>query len=409
MEFFEVKTKNGIPVYFMQISGLKSVACGALINVGSRDEDVNQFGIAHALEHMPFKGTKKFNDSLSLSGYIEEVGGRINATTNKDRTFFYSKVPDYEVERAIDWLHQVLEEPLLKESDWESEKKVIIEEIKRNNDNPASFFSNLVISNLFSTHPIGHPVLGTEQAISNLSISDLITFRKKFYNPSNYAFFVAGNIDNQKILGLLNHYFGEIEFGQKNSNRAGVLKMPDKKIFIGSKDFNQMKFNLSFFIDQVSFDERLALDFFVSMINVGGASPLFQELRIKRNLIYSVNTAYYPGLDVGYFSIVMNTSSQNYEEINKLVLSIIDQTKEDKNRFEKTKSMMLGELSFYFESPLNIISSAAKEMVYFGKPIGYKEYKEKIENLNFEKIKKVVEKYLNQQNSYLNILLLKQK
>ncbi len=405
MEFFETKTKNGIPVYFMQLSGLKSVACGALVNVGSRDEKNDQFGIAHALEHMPFKGTKKFSDSLSLQSYIEEVGGFINAVTNKDRTFFYSKVPDYEIERSINWLYEVLEQPLLREADWESEKKVIIEEIKKNNDNPNSYFFNLVMGNLFSSHPISHPVVGNEQSVSNLSISDLISFKTKFYNSSNYVFFVAGNIDSQKTLDLFEKYFGQLKSGQKNNKRVAALIKPDKKIFIGNKDFNQTKFDLSFFIDQISFDEKLALDFFTSMLNGGGASPLFQELRVKRNLIYSVGTSYYPGLDVGYFSVSMSTTSQKYEEINKLVLSIIDQTKEDEERFKKTKSRALGALAFSFESPFNIISSAANEMVYFGKPIGYKEYEEKIKNLTIGEIKKVVEKYLNQQNAYLNILL----
>jgi predicted Zn-dependent peptidase len=406
MEFIETKLKNGVSLYMMPIAGIKSVACGAMINVGSRDElNEKEFGLAHALEHMPLFGTKKFPSPFLLSNYIEEVGGFRNAMTNKDRTLFYNKVPDYEIERSIDWLHEVLEEPLLLEDDLISSKKIIIEEIKKSSDNPEKYFFDFSSKNLYANHPLAHPILGSEESVKNLQISDLLDFYKKFYNLNNYTFFIAGNFENEKVLGLFEKYFKNGNNGVKNVRNAVNFSAPVQKNFIGIKDFKQSKIKLSFFIPQLSLEDKITLLFFANVLSGGSASPLYQELRIKRNLVYSVSTSYYIGIDIGSFSVSINTSFKDYKEIKKIIVNVIENTKNDQKRFEQTKKRMLGNLSFSFESPFNIIIEAASDKIYLGKPMGYEENRKMIKVVSLERIKFLVDKYFNEDNLYLNVLM----
>jgi len=406
MEFIEAKMKNGSSIYMMPMNGLKSVACGALIRVGSRNELLEKdFGLAHALEHMPFKGTKNFPDSFSLSSYIEEVGGFKNALTNKDRTFFYNKLPDYELERSVNWLHEVLENPLLKESDLVTEKKVIFEEINRSNDNPDKYFWKLSYKNLFGNHPMAHPVLGTEESIRNLNVKDLINFHKKFYGANNYTFFAAGNIDCDNVLNIFNQHFQSTKNVIEKTSVPNEFVKPVQKEFVNIKDFKQMKVGLCFFIQPPSLEDKMALYFFSDMLSSGMASPLFQEFRVKRNLVYSINSFYNVGIDQGLFYISIATSFKDYSEIKKISLDVIERTKYDKNRFDHTKQRVLGNLSFAFESPFNTITEASKDAVYLGRPMGYEEIKRKIEMISLGSIRLLVDKYLNQDNLYLNILM----
>ncbi|MBU4348093.1 insulinase family protein [Patescibacteria group bacterium] len=408
MEFIETKMKNGASLYMMPMNSLKSVVCGALIRVGSRDELLEKnFGIAHALEHMPFKGTKNFPNPLSLSSYIEEVGGFKNASTSKDRTFFWNKLPDYELERSVNWLYEILEKPLLRESDLVAEKKVIFEEINKSNDNPDSYFWRLSYKNLFGNHPMAHSVLGTEESIQNLSVVDLINFHKKFYGVNNYVFFVVGNIDCDKVVNIFNQHF-QYTNNVEHSLISNEFSRPIQKEFINIKDFKQMKIRLSFFIQPPSLEDKIALYFLSDMLSSGMASPLFQEFRVKRNLVYSINSSYNVGIDQGLFSISMSTSFKDYNEIRKIVLDIIEKTKQNKNRFNHTKQRAIGSLSFAFESPFNTVIKASKDMVYLGKPMGYEEARRRIEAISLDKIKLLIDKYFNEDNLYLNVLMPKE-
>ncbi|GAI70572.1 unnamed protein product, partial [marine sediment metagenome] len=218
---------------------MKSVAIVFGIGAGSRYEVQKHQGISHLIEHVLFKGTNKRKSTLEISQVIEGIGGEINASTSKETTYLYAKVPQEQFKTAFDVLADIILNSLMREEDLHKEKKVIIEEIKKYQDIPEELVEILLDRIMWKNHPLGRPVLGNEKSVINIQREDLLSYINKFYCPNNLVISVAGNIKITKVILQAEKYFKTMKKGEVNNYLPVKGNQKNTQIGIKFKKSNQ--------------------------------------------------------------------------------------------------------------------------------------------------------------------------
>ncbi len=197
---------NGLKVITEAIPHVRSVSLGLWLNVGSRDESESSLGISHFIEHMVFKGTKT-RDASQIASSLESVGGVLNAFTSREETCFYARFLDEHLPLAVEILFDLINNPLLKASEIEKEKSVVLEEIKDIEDSPSDLVHDLFAKALFGNHALGWPIQGTRTSVKGLSRSAILGHMKKFYRPDRMLLAASGNIDHNNLVDLVHRNF----------------------------------------------------------------------------------------------------------------------------------------------------------------------------------------------------------
>lgn len=393
-------------MWILPLPQSETVSTGVLINVGVRDEIWPQeAGLAHASEHMHLMGTREFPTSKDISNYIEEVGGVINAWTSKEATFYHNQVPAAHAERAVHLLSQQLRETVFDDKKIVTEMKNIIQELRRENDNPQWLTRILADEFVYGSHPLSRNVLGTEEAISAFTKESFLSFQKRFYDPANFAYVVAGNITPQKALKLFNNYFPE-KAQTKPNNRPAIKLAPavSHQLIKTKKDIEQVYLVLNALTGKAKDKEATYLDFFCKMISGGMSFPLFQEVREKKGLCYEIWATSMEGSDTGIFFLYMGTDPKRCKEAINASLNVIKKHKSNNALLEKVKKMQIGRLALRYESTADIIELAAFDINSTGKPRGYNQILKEIKEIKIRHIKGVVDKYLKPSLIFKTIL-----
>ena len=405
LNFSKTITKSGIPLWILNLPYANSVAVGALVFAGTRDEIWPQeAGIAHALEHMHFQGTENFPTSKHIAEYIEEIGGNINAITNSERTLYFSRVPVGYAERAVRVINEQIEKSVFPEEKIIIEMKNIVQEIKRRNDNPQNYLWKISNQFIYGEHPLFRDVLGIEESILKFTKNDFMTFKKRYYDPINYTFIIAGNISEEEALKLFNKYFTNKSKISSNQRKNEKARLGANKQFIENKELNQLHISLSALIGEGKGKSSLYLEFFNDMISGGMSFPLFQEVRDKRGLCYSIGSSVIKRSDVGRFDVYIGTDPKKYKEAIEATFEVIKKSKNDENLLNKVKNLKIGRLMLDYENTANIVKLAANDILFFGNPRGVEEIKKEIEEVTIENIKEAVNKYLKPELIFTTIL-----
>lgn len=405
LNFSETKTKSGVSLWTLSSPNYNSVALGVLVKCGTRDEIwPKEAGIAHALEHMLFQGTVDFPSNMNLTEYIEEIGGRIGAFTNNERTFYFVRVPAGYTERAAHIINEQIENSTFPEDKIPTEMKNIIQEIRRRNDDPRKYLWLLSQKFIYNNHPLARDVLGTEKSVSALTKDDFLKFKKRYYNPSNYVFLAVGNITNSEALKLFNKYFeAKSEKNPNNRKSEKVIIRPEKR-FIKRKELDQLHISFDALISKGEDKTSLYLEFFRDMISGGISFPLIQEVRYKWGLCYSIGASVIKRSDVGSFNIYIGTDPKRYKEAIDATFEVIEKYKSDIGLLNKVKKLKLGQLMLNYENTQQIVGMAANDILFLGAPRGFEEIKKEIKEVNIENIKESVDKYLNPKSIFTTLL-----
>lgn len=405
MNFVSIKTKNNIPLYVSEMPSAHTVACGVFVRVGSRDEaSPEEWGLTHAFEHMLFQGTKEFPSEELLSGVINEIGGYINAFTSKERTFFMTQVPYKEADKAIKILSEQLQNSLLRNEDFEKERRVILQEFFRKEDNPAKWLGDKTWSYLYKDTSLEHSILGTEESIRNLNYNNLKNFYDKFYRPENFIFIVAGNIKSAEAEKIFEKYFiGNAEGAVKLRSEIILPAKKEREINF-NKDTKQAYVDISFPVLNASLEEKINLSLFASSIGRGQSSPLASQIRNKMGLCYSIGAGYYPFSDAGIFQVHLETNPQKYKEAISAVFQVMAD-RDDEENLKKAKSMQIGEESLESENPLGVIQTAASYISNFGRPYSFEERERLINDVTVQGMQATVKKYLSSESALALTLL----
>ena len=282
---FEKKYENGLRLVVKQMQGLMSVTMGILVGTGACAETDKEDGISHFIEHMQFKGTKKRN-AFEVSDAFDRLGAQVNAFTGKDLTCYYSKCTSDHTAECFEILSDLFLNSTFPEDEMEREKGVVCEEISMNEDTPEDLCLDLLARAFYGKENYGRNILGTAKNVKSFSVADIMRYKKARYCPENIVISFAGAIDGQTAQALVETYFGTLEKGAFEK-RTPVLGAK-KQSLVKKKSIEQMHIALAY----PAIERGNVLEDAVGAINgiLGGtmSSRLFQEVREKRGLAYSV-------------------------------------------------------------------------------------------------------------------------
>lgn len=346
---------SGLRIITEQMPSVRSAAIGIWVNVGSRDEVASQTGSAHYLEHLLFKGTKS-RSALEISSSIDAVGGEMNAFTSKEVTCFYTRVLDTSVPTAIDVLVDMITSATITTEDVDQERQVVLEEIAMRDDDPADLVHEHFSKAMFGDAPLGRSILGTVENISSLSRRSIHSFYKKYYSPDRLVVAVAGNIDHATIVKLVRKAFA---VGGVSLDGDSAPYVPSKSKTKIERNGGFVKFNKTTEQANVvigvpgldrSDERRYIQSVFNAALGGGMSSRLFQEVREKRGLVYTVYSFGQQFQDSGIAGVYAGCNPKNLAQVREVVANVLDdvvangitQAELDKAKGQVSGGMVLG-------------------------------------------------------------------
>jgi predicted Zn-dependent peptidase len=356
---------DGIKVITEEIPYLNSVSIGVWVTTGSRDEQVQENGISHFIEHLLFKGTEK-RSAYEIAREIDSVGGSLNAFTGREYTCFYAKVIDKNLPLAIDLLSDIFLNPLFDAKDVEKERMVILQEIKMVEDTPDDYVHDLFNRMCWGDHPLGFPILGTTALIQSFSRDLIYRYFKENYQTNELVVCAAGKLDHHDVVDRINETFGRIPKTQKPRERMKPHPTPTTNIL--KRDLEQVHFCLGTHGLQYNHTLRFASYVLNTILGGGMSSRLFQEIRENRGLAYSVYSYLPTYTDAGLVVVYAGTGGDTFEEVINLTLKEFNSLKREpfKNgELEATKEQLKGNLLLGLESSDNMMTRLAKNEIYF--------------------------------------------
>ncbi len=405
MRFIKIMTSQGIPLYACYLPHANSVTITVMVKAGTCDEIwPNKAGLAHAMEHMVFRGTEDFADNQKISAHIENTGGWLNAYTSKNYTYFQNQLPCVHIEKGIYSLSQLIRKPLLRPKDIKTEMRAIIQEIKQRNDDPSETLFDEFVNESFKGHPLGRDVLGTEKSVLSFKTDDFKNWQNKYYRPENFVFFVVGNFKLSETKKLFEKYFPE--------NAANISGVKNNVSIVPTKKFRQIFRNteqshlvVGTIVPKADNPDTMPLLVFQQMISGGMSSPLFQEVRGKKGLAYDVAACHWLYTQLSLFFVYVGTDPKKTREAIKISLQIIKKSKNSKKLMEIAKEAMIGELNLAMDNPEKILVAAIEEFNLFNKVYSLKERVERIKAVTIGQISNAVEKYLLDENRHVTLIL----
>jgi predicted Zn-dependent peptidase len=310
------KLSNGVRVITEVLPNSKSVAMGIWVGIGSRDEKKQFHGCSHFLEHLLFKGTKS-RSAKEISSLVEERGGYLNAFTDRDMTCYHARVLGGDLPVAVDVLFDMVTNPLLKSEDIDTERTVVLSEIDSRDDDPGDLINDLYFEVAWGSNEAAHSILGEKEILQKMSRQDIQEYFSTHYTPNNMIVTAAGNLEQEKLLESL-------------EKRLSVSRRTGKRIR-GKPRYEPVRSHITRASSQVqvaltaegaAYDdpERDALQLISSYLGVGASSKLFQEVREKRGLVYSIFSTNYSLEDAGLFTILAGTQDKYVEKMLKIEL-----------------------------------------------------------------------------------------
>lgn len=358
---------NGIRVISEEIPTVKSVSIGIWINTGSRNETSDINGISHFIEHMMFKGTKKRN-YIQIAESLESVGGYMNAFTTKEHTCYYARVLDEYLENALDVLSDMVQNSTFPEKEIEKEKTVVLEEIKRSEDDPDDLIHEYFEKHLFGEHPFARPIIGTAENVSKFSQDNLFAYTRKFYTNENIILTAAGNLRHEQLVRLAEKY---LVMKRASSGTRKNYKSPAQKPF--SKEYQKPIQQAHLCTGALAFNVHNKMRYpglvLNSILGDGMSSRLFQQIREKHGLAYSVYSFLSMNNETGVFGIYAGTDKNSVQKTIDLAYSELEKFKTlplKKAELARAKAQLKGSMLMSLESTSNRMMRLGNNELYFG-------------------------------------------
>jgi predicted Zn-dependent peptidase len=351
--------QNGVRIVLENISTVRSVAIGVWIGTGSRNEAPELNGVSHFLEHMFFKGTKT-RSAREIAESFDRIGGQVNAFTSKEYTCYYAKVLDDHADQALDVLADMFFNSAFDEEELKKEKNVVYEEIKMYEDTPDDIVHDLLSKAVYENHPLGYPILGTEETLDKFNGDTLRQYMNEMYIPENVVISIAGNVD-ESFIQKAEQYFGTYETGHQPS----TLVTPEfhANQLARKKETEQAHLCLGFKGMQIGHKDVYSLIVLNNVLGGSMSSRLFQEVREQRGLAYSVFSYHSAYRDTGMLTIYGGTGSSQldmlYETIQETLYDLKDKGITEKE-LHNSKEQLKGNLMLSLESTNSRMSRNGK-------------------------------------------------
>ncbi|MBA2463890.1 MAG: insulinase family protein [Nocardioidaceae bacterium] len=364
---------GGLRVVTEAMPGVRSAAIGVWVGVGSRDEVPTLSGASHFLEHLLFKGTPS-RTALEISVSLDEVGGEFNAFTAKEYTCFHARVLDQDLPLAVDVLGDMITSSLVTSEDVEAEREVILDEIAMHDDDPDDVVHNLWAAQAWGSSPLGRPIAGTSESIRSLSRTQITRYYRSRYSPQNMVVAVAGNVDHANVVRLVRTAFSRSAFLAETGARPTPVRRGTRPHRVShgqtviKRPFEQV--NLVLGVDALirTDERRYALGVLNAALGGGTSSRLFQEVRERRGLAYSVYSYAAHYADAGAFAVAVGCLPSKVDDVLTVVRSELDRLATDsitREELERGKGQLRGGLVLSLEDSVSRMARVAKaELLY---------------------------------------------
>jgi predicted Zn-dependent peptidase len=393
---------NGVPVVMESLKNMRSVVVGIWVKVGSRFEKPENNGVSHFLEHMFFKGTKK-RSAKDIAFETDSLGGELNAFTSREATTFYVKVLDEYLENGLDLLTDIFLNSTFPEEDIEKEKKIIKEEIKMVEDTPDDYVHDLFNQTIWGNSGLGQPVLGRRETIRSFTKDDLLSHIRKYYGTKDIVISCAGNFSPDHLIPLLNKNLGSLRRGSEPER--GAPPEFQNRIEVFGKQLSEAHICLGVKgIPQAS-RERYGLFTMNTIFGAGVSSRLFQEIREKRGLAYSLYSFVASYFDTGLWGVYAGVSRKRVREVIELILKEVYELKDTitEVELERAKNQLKGNIILGLESTSSRMNNIARQEIYYGKYFSPKEIMEEIDSITLPQIKELAERIVSKGSFSLTV------
>ena len=355
---------SGARVISEPLDTVRSVALGLWIGTGSRDEDKAHAGVTHFLEHLLFKGTQNYS-AQEIAEVFDGFGGELNAATARDYTVVYARVLDEHVEEALDVMTDLVFAPEL--VDLDAEREVVLEEIAMIEDTPQELIHDLLTQAVFGNHPLGRPVLGSAEVIANVSRRSIAAYHRARYAPGNVVVAAAGNLAHEGLIGLVEGMEAKIRpSGRRPAARAPWVSAPPPRLAFQRKDTEQYHLCLGAPGISRSDKRRFAASILDGILGGSASSRLFQEIREKRGLAYTVYTFSSQYADTGQIGVYVGTRAENLRACLEIVaeqIEVVVAGDVTEDELARAKENLKGRIMLSMEMTSNRMSRLGKSVI----------------------------------------------
>ncbi len=327
---------NGLTIVAEPMPGLESSSVGVWVQAGARNEDAAQNGIAHFLEHMAFKGTKT-RSALEIAEVIEDVGGFINAYTSREMTAYYTRVLGADVPLALEVLADILRNSTFDKREIEIERGVILSEIGQSLDTPDDVIFDWLQGVSYPKQALGRPILGPAENVKRFQQSDLSGFVSTHYGPENLVISAAGKVNFAALVKQAEALFGDMPVSPAPAPESARFIGGEKRV---EKDLEQAHFTLGFAAPSIRAENVYTAQIYSMLLGGGMTSRLFQEVREKRGLCYSIYASITPGLENGMLTIYSGTSGAQIAELAEVTITEMKRAVDDISAAELARAQV---------------------------------------------------------------------
>ena len=392
---------SGLRIVTEEVPSVRSAAVGIWVNVGSRDETPAVAGASHFLEHLLFKGTTR-RSALEISSSIEAVGGEMNAFTSKEYTCFYARVIDTDLPMAIDVVSDLITSSLVSALDVDVERKVVLEEIAMRDDDPSDLVHDLYAETYYGDTQLGRPILGTVESIKTMSRNAVFNYYKKRYLPQDLVVAVAGNIKHKKVVEMVERALsadGFLDVKGAPQIRGNDILRKAKQNPVGLITRKTEQAHMFYGMEGVARhdDRRFAMGILASALGGGMSSRLFQEIREKRGLAYSVYAyaqQFAGSGQIGFYAGCNPTKAIEVIEIIREVLTDVAEHGMTHEEIDRAKGAVRGSLVLSQEDSGSRMSRIGKNEIVYGHVMSFDDILKEISGVTHEDVRKVASEFL---------------
>jgi predicted Zn-dependent peptidase len=396
---------NGLIVVSEAMPHLRSASLGVWVKCGSRYEGAEDTGISHFIEHLLFKGTKS-RSAAKIAQAIDSVGGQLNAFTEKEYVGFYAKVLDEHLPFAFELMSDIVLNPAFPAVEIERERNVIFEEISMVEDSPQELILDMYMENFWKGHPLGLPISGTKKSVAQISRRDVKEFFRNNYNAGNMIVAVAGNIRHPEVLRLTERHFSGLKQG------AAAPLGPPPGIYAGRRirrkaNLEQTHLCLGTVSPPVASEERYCCHLLNNILGGGMSSRLFQNVRERRGLVYSIYSMLNLYHDAGALVVYAGTASEKAPEVVDLILKEFRKLRErlvPSEELKRAKENIKGLVMLSLESSSSRMTHLAQQQIYYGRFYKPEEILKAVERVTARDIRNLADRIFHSSSLMLTAL-----
>ena len=407
MGYIKTQLKNGTRVITNSMPHTQSVSTILYYGVGSRYEEDRLAGISHFIEHMVFKGTRKRPTAKVISEAIEGVGGVLNASTGREVTNYWAKVPKTHFALAFDVLSDMLLNANYEPSEIEKERKVIIEELHQTLDSPPDLVNEIISQVIWGDQPVGRDIGGSDETVGAISRDDLLSYLKKYYLPADMVVSVAGNIEHDQVVQMVEETLGQLPAGERPVAAAAKTLEGGPRQHIYFKETEQT--NLCLAVPSLNYGDprRYVLSMLDTIMGSGMSSRLFQEIREERGLAYTADSYSSQLSDSGAWIVYSAVDPERVNETIEAIIGELDKVRQEKvpeSELIKAKEYNKGRMLLGLEDTRSVASWAGGQELLLDRIYTVEEVVERIEAVTTDQILELSQEMFSTENLRLCVV-----